>query len=50
MTVLATLNTRFEGFTLKTLLAEIDRWVDSGISLFQAELAEIKQANAPPLA
>jgi hypothetical protein len=48
MTVLATLNTRFEVFTLKTLLAEIGRWVDAGISLFQAELAEIKQANAPP--
>lgn len=45
MTVLATLNTRFEVFTLKILLAEIGRWVDSGISLFQAELTEIKQAN-----
>ncbi len=50
MTVLATLNTRFEAFTLNTLLAEIDRWVDAGISLFQAELADIKQANAPPTA
>jgi hypothetical protein len=48
MTALATLNTRFEVFALKTLPAEIDRWVDAGISLFQAELAEIKQANAPP--
>ncbi len=45
MTVLATLNTRFEVFTLETLLAEITRWVDTGISLFQAELAEISQAN-----
>jgi hypothetical protein len=27
---LATLNTRFKVFTLKTLLAEIDRWVDAG--------------------
>ena len=50
MTVLATLNTRFERFTLETLLAEINRWVDTGISLFQAELDEIKQAHAPPMA
>lgn len=50
MTVLATLNTRFECFTLETLLAEINRWVDTGISLFQAELDEIKQAHAPPTA
>lgn len=50
MTVLATLNTRFESFTLEILLAEITRWVDTGISLFQAELANLKQANAPPTA
>ena len=50
MTVLATLNTRFETFTLETLLTEITRWVDTGISRFQAELADIKQANAPPTA
>ena len=46
MTVLATLNARFEAFTLETLLAEINRWVEAGISLFQAELAEIEQVNA----
>lgn len=46
MTVLATLNTRFEAFTLETLLAEIARWMDTGISLFQAELDELKQANS----
>ncbi|WP_215607623.1 hypothetical protein [Leptothoe spongobia] len=50
MTVLATLNTRFESFTLETLLAEITRWIDTGVSLFQAELADINQANAPPTA
>ena len=50
MTVLATLNTRFESFTLETLLAEINRWIDTGISLFQAELTEITQAHAPPTA
>ena len=50
MTVLATLNTRFEVFTLETLLAEIERWVETGISLFQAELTEFNHANAPPAA
>ncbi|MEO1523492.1 MAG: transposase [Cyanobacteria bacterium J06633_2] len=50
MTVFATLNTRFDAFTLETLLAEINRWVDTGISLFQAELDELKQAHAPPAA
>lgn len=48
MTVLATLNTRFEVFTLEILLAEIDRWVETGLSLFQAELAGFNHANAPP--
>ena len=48
MTVLATLNTRFEHFTLDALLSEIKRWMETGISIFQAELADMKQANAPP--
>ncbi|MEM8805951.1 MAG: transposase [Cyanobacteria bacterium P01_G01_bin.38] len=50
MTVLATLNTRFEKFTLEKLLAEVARWMDTGISLFQAELAHLKQADAPSTA
>jgi len=48
MTVLATLNTRLQAFTLQALLDEIARWADDGISLFQAELEQIKLAHAPP--
>ncbi|MEM8809687.1 MAG: hypothetical protein AAGF01_26995, partial [Cyanobacteria bacterium P01_G01_bin.38] len=50
MTVLATLNTRFEHFTLEGLLAEVARWMDTGISLFQSELEGLKQANTPSTA
>ncbi len=50
MTVLASLNTRFEAFTLQSLLDEIVRWAKNGISLFQAELDDIKMAHAPPTA
>ena len=50
MTVLASLNTRFEAFTLQALLDEISRWAQNGISLFQAELDDIKMAHAPPTA
>jgi hypothetical protein len=46
MTVLASLNTRFEIFTLDNLLAEVARWIDTGISLFQAELDSIKLAHS----
>jgi transposase len=49
MTVLATLNTRFEKFTLDKLLAEVAGWVDAGISMFQLELNELKNAQAPPV-
>jgi transposase len=48
MTVLASLNTRFQTFTLQSLLNEIARWAENGISLFQAELDDIKMAHAPP--
>lgn len=50
MTVLATLNTRFEKFTLTHLLEEVHRWIEQGCSIFQLELAEITQANPPPVA
>ncbi|MEM9008533.1 MAG: hypothetical protein AAGE59_34110 [Cyanobacteria bacterium P01_F01_bin.86] len=50
MTVLATLNTRFETFTLHGLLAEVTRWMDTGISLFQAELDGLKQTDTPSTA
>ena len=46
MSVLATLNTRFETFTLDHLLAELARWRELGLSQFQAELAGITQANS----
>lgn len=49
MTVLATLNTRFEHFTLNSLLTEINRWIETGQSLFQTELNHINQAQAPPI-
>jgi transposase len=49
MTVLASLNTRFERFTLQHLLEELQAWAQLGQSCFQAELAEIRQANAPPI-
>ena len=50
MTVLATLNTRFEHFTLNLLLTEINRWIEDGQSLFQSELDNIYQAQPPPIA
>jgi transposase len=50
MTVLATLNTRFPKFTLDQLLAEVQRWIEQGSSLFQLELADLEQANPPPVA
>ncbi|MEL7053138.1 MAG: hypothetical protein AAGM45_15335, partial [Cyanobacteria bacterium J06588_5] len=48
MTVLATLNTRFQAFTLQALLDEISRWAADGISRFHAELDELKLTHAPP--
>lgn len=47
MTVLATLNTRFEQFTLKHLLDELANWTQLGLSRFQAELAGMAQVNVP---
>jgi hypothetical protein len=49
MTVLATLNTRFKKFTLDKLLVEVAGWIDAGISIFQVELNELKNAQAPPV-
>jgi regulator of replication initiation timing len=50
MTVLATLNTRFEKFTLDHLLTELTCWAALGLSRFQSELANLTQANPPPIA
>jgi transposase len=45
MSVLATLNTRFERFTLEHLLDELARWAQLGLSRFQTELADVTQSN-----
>ncbi|MDA1053486.1 MAG: transposase [Planctomycetota bacterium] len=47
VTVFASLATRIPKFTLASVLAEIDRWLDAGSSLFQQELQAI-QTNLPP--
>jgi hypothetical protein len=49
MTVLATLNTRFEKFTLDKLLAEVEQWIKAGISMFQIELNELEKVHSPPV-
>ena len=48
MTVLATLDTRFEQFTLDHLVDEMKRWAEVGFSTFQAELTKIVNP-LPPL-
>ena len=48
LTVLASLATRFQRFTLDNLLSEVTRWWETGWSIFQQELAELHQPNAPP--
>ncbi len=48
VTVLASLQTRISNFTLSNVLAEIDRWLESGSSLFQQELQAIHLALPPP--
>ena len=47
VTVLASLQTRISNFTLSNVLAEVDRWLEAGSSLFQQELQAI-QVNRPP--
>ena len=48
LTVLASLATRFQQFTLDNLLSEVTRWWETGHSIFEQELAELHQPNAPP--
>jgi hypothetical protein len=48
VTVLASLQTRISNFTLTNVLAEIDRWLEAGSSLFQQELQAIHLAHPPP--
>ena len=49
LTVLASLATRFQRFTLDNLLSEVTRWWETGLSIFQKELAELHQPNVPPI-
>lgn len=49
MTVLATLNTRFEVFTLNQLIDEIRQWTQRGLSRFQQELAALENVLPPPM-
>ncbi|MEM9089845.1 MAG: hypothetical protein AAGC93_13990 [Cyanobacteria bacterium P01_F01_bin.53] len=49
MTVLATLNTHFESFTLSQLLDEISLWAKAGFSRFQQELAALDMAHPLPV-
>lgn len=48
MSVLATLNTRFEAFTLSKLIEEVKQWARDGLSIFQQELAAYAKALPPP--
>lgn len=48
VTVLASLQTRISNFTLTNVLAEIDRWLEAGSSLFQQELQAIHLTLPPP--
>jgi len=49
MTVLASLQTRFEKFTLDNLLSEVQRWLVHGRSVFELELVQLQKANASPV-
>jgi archaellum component FlaC len=46
MSVLASLSKRLEKFTLGNVLAEINRWIEAGQSVFQEELASLQAATA----
>jgi hypothetical protein len=45
MSVLASLSKRMEKFTLGNVLAEINRWIEAGQSVFQEELASLPPAS-----
>jgi transposase len=49
LTVLASLATRFERFTLDNLLSEVTRWWETGLSLFEKELAEFHPTKILPI-
>jgi len=45
MSVLASLSKRLERFTLARVLSEITRWMETGCSIFRAELAQLHRAT-----
>ena len=47
MSVLASRSKRLERFTLGNVLSEIDRWLETGRSVFQEELAALHHATGP---
>lgn len=49
LTVLASLATRFERFTLDNLLSEVTRWWETGLSIFEQELAKLHQTQILPI-
>ena len=49
LTVLASLATRFQRFTLENLLSEVTRWWETGLSIFEQELAKLQQPKIPPI-
>jgi hypothetical protein len=50
VTVLASLHQRVANFTLSALLGEVNRWLETGSSIFQRELHRLQQPNASPAA
>jgi hypothetical protein len=46
--VVVNLSKRLERSILRTVLAEIDRWLKTARSVFWEELAELHQAAGPP--
>ena len=48
MSVLASLSKRLERFTLSNVLAEIKRWLEAGLSIFQEDLTKLHPAVGPP--
>ena len=48
VTVLASLQTRFEKFTLSTLLAEVTGWLETDRSIFEQELKNLESRRPPP--
>ena len=48
VTVLASLQTRISHFTLSNVLAEIDRWLEAGSSLFEQEVQSLQLTIPPP--